>query len=85
MLGVSKLIVRSLVIDLPSDAFDYSPADHADYIAQGVGHYLRYLRHLRAKWGGWADRVSSIQYRASGGRVGYTPPPWTGFPGNGTS
>ena len=30
MLDASKLIIRLLVIDLPSDAFDYFPADHAD-------------------------------------------------------
>jgi hypothetical protein len=30
MLDASKLTVRLLVIDLPSDAFDDLPADHAD-------------------------------------------------------
>jgi hypothetical protein len=41
----------------------------ADNITKGLGLYLRYLRHLRAGLGGWADRVSSDEYRVSGGRV----------------
>jgi hypothetical protein len=57
MQDAAKRSARLLVSNLPVDAFDFSPQItqiDADDITNYVGRYLRYLRHLRAKFGVWA-------------------------------
>jgi len=81
----SKLIDRLLAADLRPDTSDFFPQItqiDADFVAKGPGLYLRYLRYLRAKWGGLnvGNGIGN-----GNGWLSYTPPPWKGFLGSGTS
>jgi len=52
-------LVTALLLDAPSFFPQITQID-ADDITKGPGLDLRYLRHLRAKWGGWANLESGI-------------------------